>query len=539
VRPEPGVYPRDTFRPTHSVAEQHVWKALRDRLPPGWYAWHSLRLRDRRASFGEGDFVLAHPGRGILLLEVKGGAIELRDGTWFQNGKPLPKAPLDQVHGFRGLLLARLRAAGVDAPAVGQAPCFPDTDFDRQPTADDVAGIVMGAHHLRWLAESLPAVAARAIPPPRPTSRGDWLAALHALWGETWVPSLSLGTRAREHAERRLALDEAQLEVMEGLLENDRVLVQGGAGSGKTLLAAEAARRLAASGARVLLLCFTAPLRKWLAMRLDGAHVEVHTVSGHAKRIADGAAGPPPPRDLPDAQAWGAVFAHAAAACGAPTFDAIVVDEAQDLQREAWELVAALARGRRLWAFHDPGQGFWPDRTPPAELFTTRYRLPRQLRCPAGVQALAHRTLGQPFDADAIAKARTDGALRAVVAAEPATGPMAVEAAVRELLDGGLAPRDIGIVSIRGRAARAGDDALRVCGHDVVAADAADMEERLVADTFLRWKGLERPGIVVTDLPEDDGVKQLPIRLNVALTRATVAVRVVGTAPALARAGVE
>jgi hypothetical protein len=537
VRPSPGVYPRESFRPTSSFAEQAVWKALRERLPDGWYAWHSLRLRDRRASFGEGDFVLAHPERGALLLEVKGGAITQRDGQWLQNGKPLHKPPLDQAHGFRGFLLARLRAAGVDAPSIGVAPCFPDTDFDAQPTEDDLAGIVLGAHHLRWLAESLPAVATRAIPPPRATPRGDWLAALHAMWGETWIPALSLGARARDQAERRLALDEAQLEVMEGLLENDRVLVQGGAGSGKTLVAAEAARRLAAGGAKVLLLCFTAPLRKWLAARLDGTGVEVQTASGLAKRIADGA-GAGGPQELPDAQAWGAVFERAAAACGAPAYDAVVVDEAQDLQREAWRLVEALARGRRLWAFHDPGQGFWADRTPPAELFGTRYRLPRQLRCPAGVQALANRILGAAFDETAIARAREDGVLGAVVAEGGDAGTAAaVEAAVRALIDGGLAARDIGIVSLRGRAAQAGDVVASVAGHVPVPADAPDMEERLVADTFLRWKGLERPGIVVTDVPDDD-LKQLPIRLNVALTRATVAVRVVGTREALGRIGI-
>jgi hypothetical protein len=92
-------------------------------------------------------------------------------------------------------------------------------------------------------------------------------------------------------------------------------------------------------------------------------------------------------------------------------------------------------------------------------------------------------------------------------------------------------------VSLRGRAAQAGDVVASVAGHVPVPADAPDMEERLVADTFLRWKGLERPGIVVTDVPDDD-LKQLPIRLNVALTRATVAVRVVGTREALGRIGI-
>jgi hypothetical protein len=30
----------------------------------------------------ETDFIIAHPNLGILLLEVKGGGIEVRDGEW-------------------------------------------------------------------------------------------------------------------------------------------------------------------------------------------------------------------------------------------------------------------------------------------------------------------------------------------------------------------------------------------------------------------------------------------------------------------------
>jgi hypothetical protein len=62
------------------------------------------------------------------------------------------------------------------------------------------------------------------------------------------------------------------------------------------------------------------------------------------------------------------------------------------------------------------------------------------------------------------------------------------------------------------------------------------MEQRLVADSFLRWKGLERPVVIVTDLPEGD-VPQLGVRVNVALTRALVAARLVGVAATRARFG--
>jgi hypothetical protein len=93
----PGtVYPSDVPRPTSSRAERAVWDALRKRLPGGWTAWHSLRIRDRKSFLGEGDFVLAHPQRGLLALEVKGGQVECRGGRWFSNGEPLEKAPLTQ-----------------------------------------------------------------------------------------------------------------------------------------------------------------------------------------------------------------------------------------------------------------------------------------------------------------------------------------------------------------------------------------------------------------------------------------------------------
>ena len=531
----PGIHPQDACRPTDSEAEKDVWSALRSGLPPHWFGWHSLRVRDPKGYEGEGDFVLAHPERGFLVLEVKGGRIEQRDGVWLQNGRTMGEAPLDQAKGFAKKLSRRLGDLGCAAPAHGAAVCFPDTYVGRQPSQDDLAGVVVGRGELHHLDVALPAVMDRALPPPGPP-RGQWLDALHRLWGETWVPALALGMRAQEATERCLGLDAAQLEVLDGLLENERVLVRGGAGSGKTVLAAEAARRLARSGSRVLLLCFTAPLQKWLAARLAGSGVDVQTVSGFAKRVVDGAGATAGLADLSGAEYWRAVHERAIDHCVA-RWDAVVVDEAQDLQFEAWMLVDALSQGRRLWAFHDPDQGFWANRAPPPDLFGTTYRLPRQQRSPPGVQALANRVLGRSFDEAALAAARADGTLGVVVAPSTTSAPDKVGEEVDRLLSGGLAPGQIGVVSLRGQSAPGAIYNLSRLGrHAVVHADDAGMETGLVADSFLRWKGLERPAIVIADVPENELV-QLPVRLNVALTRATLAVRIVATAAALARAG--
>jgi hypothetical protein len=62
--------------------------------------------------------------------------------------------------------------------------------------------------------------------------------------------------------------------------------------------------------------------------------------------------------------------------------------------------------------------------------------------------------------------------------------------------------------------------------HKVVLATDENACDRIVCDTFMRFKGLERPAVVVTDLRY---VKdRLGTRMNIALTRALGVVRIVG-----------
>jgi superfamily I DNA and RNA helicase len=322
------------------------------------------------------------------------------------------------------------------------------------------------------------------------------------------------------------------------MLENERVLVQGGAGSGKTVIAAEAARRLAAQGRRVLLLCFTAPLRRFLEQRLDGTGIDVQTINGFAKQVEVQVGPTPGEPNLQTDDGWAALFRHVAPYVE-PRWDAVVVDEAQDLQAGGWELVERLSVGKRLWAFHDAAQKFWLDRQVPDRLFTARYRLLRQQRSPPGILALAQRSLGLEFDAAALAAAVAEGIIRTIVSPKAGVAA-AIGTEIDRLLAGGLHPGDIGVVSLRGSAVRnsRARDVVRFGTHEAVRADADDARSRLVADTFLRWKGLERPAMIVTNLPASP-LSQLPLRLNIALTRATVAVSLAGTTDALRRIELE
>ena len=67
----------------------------------------------------------------------------------------------------------------------------------------------------------------------------------------------------------RIELDEAQFTALQAVIENDIVVVRGGAGTGKTILARELARKEAAAGKSVLVLTYTEALGMELAKRLE------------------------------------------------------------------------------------------------------------------------------------------------------------------------------------------------------------------------------------------------------------------------------
>ena len=113
---EQRLYPFHGLPPLAAESERKVYGAIAEALPPGWSAWHSLKLRNTTGEFAEADFVIADPARGILVLEVKGGIVRKRAGVWFQNERPMKKPPLDQAHRFVRVLLGEFGARAGPRP---------------------------------------------------------------------------------------------------------------------------------------------------------------------------------------------------------------------------------------------------------------------------------------------------------------------------------------------------------------------------------------------------------------------------------------
>ncbi len=121
-----------------------------------------------------------------------------------------------------------------------------------------------------------------------------------------------------------------------------------------------------------MLLCWTTALARALRATDIGEAFTVRELAAELVMNAgidlqDGA-----PPSAWTSETWDAapLYAAADALDGARVrFDAVVIDEAQDLSPNDWELVRSLAEGRPLWGFADDGQGFWSDRHVPKETF--------------------------------------------------------------------------------------------------------------------------------------------------------------------------
>ena len=92
--------PNKAFQ-TESLGEVDIFNAFKKQLPDDYTVLHSLRWigSTRRRSQGEADFVVFHPQKGILVIEVKGGIIRLDNNRrWHQaNRKTGEEKPRCQV----------------------------------------------------------------------------------------------------------------------------------------------------------------------------------------------------------------------------------------------------------------------------------------------------------------------------------------------------------------------------------------------------------------------------------------------------------
>ncbi|MEB3415013.1 ATP-binding domain-containing protein [Alteriqipengyuania sp. WL0013] len=378
---------------SESSAELDLFKALSAQLDDGFTIMHSIAwiAKPRRGAprDGECDFLIAHPHFGLLVLEVKGGRVFLDYQTqkWIsidRGGNPNPiKNPFEQAKGGKYSILEKLKESsswqrlGIRRFNIGHAAFFPGIGNGQQLRGPDAPIEIIGDRNdmdnlQSWVTQALNYWSEND------SNRVEELGqrgvdSIVATFARRVSTRPLLSARIQDEERERIVLTQKQAQILDILQRQRRVMVAGGAGTGKTLIAREKAFRTANEGLETLLVCFNRPLADFLREQckdidnLDVAsfHQVCSAWTSRAKKVSGRDFLAEARRDHPRANEFDHIMpialANAIDSLG-PKYDAIIIDEAQDFGDEFWlpieMLLTDLEQGL-LYVFLDENQDIY------------------------------------------------------------------------------------------------------------------------------------------------------------------------------------
>ena len=338
--------------------------------------------------------MLFDPNQGVLVIEVKGGDIWCEHGEWHQRnrktGAVLPIWPEVQAsntcHRIREELHARIPRASTFLYCY--AVWFPEGMPDRQRLPMNCPSeIVFDEEHLSHPESGIQRAFAywHSVYPNRRTIGTDDAQAILALLAPTLslVPSVQRSLDERE--QQLVQLTNEQAKVLDFLDEQRKVAIHGAAGTGKTLVAIEKARRLASATEPVLFLCYNSALRKHLQMYHDYPNVHFATFHGFARELF-GQTG-----TLDEVEQ--VLLTHLIDNRPLP-YSHLIVDEAQDFKADWLEYLSLRFRNSTFYVFYDRNQFVQGGNIEWLEAIPCRLVLTRNCRNTNEVARVAYRAAG-------------------------------------------------------------------------------------------------------------------------------------------------
>lgn len=506
--------------PTESSAERRLYEGFLAQLSDEYVVYHSVdwvlapRAQGGAPIQGEADFLIAHPVDGLLVLEAKGGEVGYDPATrrWTQAGRGgrhfLDEDPFhqarDEMHSLKEIL-SHQPGWRRWMPSYGYGVAFPDGLYEHDAHPAARAAWAIDHDDLPRLAERVREVMLEWRHPGRRFG-AEGMEALQRALGLRVEIRTPLKLRFDEEDRRIVELTQDQSYVLSYVTKRHRAAIVGPAGSGKTTLAVQVAKRLAASGKETLMTCFNWRLAGYLqelAAQTPHLHVShFHELCREMAREAGLTVPPEPATDadrkvyyektLPD------LLEQAAGALG-PRFGAMVVDEAQDFLPDWWPKLMRLhthADDGYLFLFADSNQNLYGGVTP-EDMVDLTLPLPANLRNTKPI----HEFVSVFFQGEEAADARgPTGRPVEILPYRDEEDMVRLLGLVLKNLEGEAVPLSDVVVLTPARADRS---ALRrrgrVNGYEL---SSEPEPGKVLACTIHGFKGLERPVVILAEIGE-------------------------------------
>ncbi|MDB4414038.1 NERD domain-containing protein/DEAD/DEAH box helicase [Akkermansiaceae bacterium] len=389
----PETYPGDLHV---DDPEYQVFQILKE-LPETYSVIYSKKFKGGRDCKEEVeiDFLIFDGSKNLTCLEVKGGEIVYSGGEccWYQNGKRMKRSPDRQASVACHAVIDYLGPDGRQVN-INWALAFPNCTRPAgssriSEVPDD---LVLDASALLDPTEALNRIAQynEAHLSREGVRRHQASRILERLLRSVGFVT-KIGVRLLHDAKQLIQATEQQLEVLEDLALNPRTAVMGYAGTGKTIIATEFAKRCAEQGQKVLLVFYNRMVANTVRYGLGrDSSVECMTFHSLARREIEAVDQDwwKENKGKDDPEFWEMTVPLKmleSLDVKQPEYDVVIVDEGQDFKADWFETLSRLQKqgeDSRFVILYDANQdifGRWED-LPWAEGTYTRKQLRKNCR---------------------------------------------------------------------------------------------------------------------------------------------------------------
>ncbi|WP_162291137.1 NERD domain-containing protein [Pseudodesulfovibrio profundus] len=495
-------------------AECKVFDKLESELGPGYVVfysrpWHGLTPQGNEID-GECDFIVAHPQYGVLFIEVKGGVIshDPASSKWTSTDRyqivHTIKNPVEQARSSKHNLLRKLKDTN-SWPTHWVHLChgviFPDCEVPAHDLGADMPreifcdGNQFNNSFKTWIKDRLcPNAAANNCNP----IGSHGIAALEELLAQPISLHRPLIFDVDDNDRVITALTQNQFIILNSIQNIRRAAISGGAGTGKTVLAQEEAIRCSKEELSTLFVCYNSALAKQIQKDLaDYPDIPVHTfhsLCGYLARESGQPLEKIPGKDFYD-EILPEALINATEILSHMKYDVIIVDEGQDFREHWWvALDGLLKENAKLRVFWDCNQAVYGEPSLPQDTNSIDIPLNKNLRNSKHIfDIIKTRYKGTPLHPTG-----PDGYPVEWLKTADITPPIDVTSiTIKRLIEKEkIPPKDIAIL-IATEAEQLKQELIVRLPDISFDNSHTDQSDCVVVDTIRRFKGLERPIVVI------------------------------------------